>query len=396
AVIHTFVLREIRGLRSLGMDVRVASVLPPDRPSESLSPEEREEANSTYYIKSKGIRALVLANVRAILSMPKSFFAGLSLAIRSSRWNVLALVRHLYYFSEGLVTGFWMRDLAIENLHTHFASTVALFTQAVFPIRFSATFHGPDEFNDPIGFLLQEKIRAAQMAIAISSYGRSQLMRFSQRRDWHKLAVVRLGVNTSEFSPVSRNDRDSQVFEVICVGRLAPAKAQHVLLEACAGLVARGRPLLLRLVGDGPDRKGLEECAQSLGIAANVVFHGALSHDRVLELYRSADVFALASFAEGIPVVLMEAMALAIPCVATAITGIPELIQNEVQGLLVPPSDAAALGRSIERLMDDRALGRRLAEAGREKILCEYDLARNIEALAQVFATNQGFSFNLK
>jgi colanic acid/amylovoran biosynthesis glycosyltransferase len=386
AVNHTFILREIRGLRSLGMDVRVASVLAPDRDVAGMSPEEREEAASTFYIRPKGVAGALLAIGRALLSRPQPFFAGLTLAIRSSRWNLLTVVRHFRFFSEALMTGFWMRELEIDHLHSHFASTSGLFAQAIFPIRFSATIHGPGEFDDPIGFLLPEKTRAAQLVVAISSYGKSQLMRFSSYSDWPKLTVVRLGVDTAEFAPVPSDDRGAAPFEVICVGRLAPVKAQHVLLEACADLIRRGRPLLLRLVGGGPDRKELEGLAESLGIAASVVFHGALSHDRVLELYRSADVFALASFAEGIPVVLMEAMALAIPCVATAITGIPELIENGVHGLLVPPSDAVALSDSIERLMDDQALGQRLAQAAREKILREYDLRRNIEALAEAFA----------
>lgn len=387
AVNHTFILREIRGLRKLGIDVRVASVLAPDRDAASMSPEEREEADGAYYLRPQGLAAALAVCGRTLLSRPGSFFAGLTLAVRSARWNLLNLGRHFRSLPEALMTGFWMRELGIEHLHTHFASTAGLFAQTMFPIRCSATIHGPDEFNDPFGFLLPEKIRAACLIVAISSYGKSQLMRFSRYSDWPKLSAIRLGVDTNEFAETPREDRGPHPFEVICVGRLAPVKAQHVLLEACSHLIRRGHPLLLRLVGGGPDRQALEDFAASLGITASVVFHGPLSHDRVLELYRSADVFALASFAEGIPVVLMEAMALSIPCVATAITGIPELIENSVEGLLVPPSDAVALSGAIERIIEDPALARRLAAAGREKILREYDLARNIETLAEAFAS---------
>ena len=123
--------------------------------------------------------------------------------------------------------------------------------------------------------------------------------------------------------------------EIISVGRLAPAKGTLILLNACKALVDRGHRLRLRLVGDGPDRKRLELAAQRLGISEHVIFEGARSHDRVLELYRRADIFALASFAEGIPVVLMEAMALGLPCVSTRITGIPELIEDGSFGYLM-------------------------------------------------------------
>jgi colanic acid/amylovoran biosynthesis glycosyltransferase len=386
AVNHTFIMREIRGLRQLGIDVRVASVRAPDRSPDRMSEDEREEAGSTYYIRPKGIGAAIRTSLRGLLSMPGPFFSTLAFAIRSSRWNVRSMLQHLRFFSEAVMTGFWMKELGIEHLHTHFASTVALFTGAMFPIKFSATIHGSGEFEDPAGFLMRDKVRAAHLIIAISSYGRSQVMRSSTPRDWGKISVVRLGVNMNEFAPSEKNARRPGPFEVICVGQLAPAKGQHILLRACASLIRDGHPLLLRLVGDGPDRKDLEESAAALGISGSVIFHGAQSHNRVLELYRQADAFVLASFAEGVPVVLMESMALELPCVATAITGVPELIRNEVEGLLVPASDADALAKAMVRLMDDPALGRSLGMAGRKKIAADYNLSRNIELLAETFA----------
>ncbi len=384
AVNHTFILREIRGLRALGMDVRVASVRAADRPPEKMSPDEVEEAASTFYLRPRGFSGAAAAGLRVLLANPGGFWRGLKLAVRTSQGSLSALVRHLRYLSEAMMTGLWMRGLGISQLHTHFASTPALFAAEAFPIRLSATIHGPDEFNDPIGFVLSKKVAACRLVVAISSYGRSQLMRFSQYRDWHKIAVVRLGVDPAEFSPTPRAPRGESPFTIICVGRLAPAKAQYILLEACAEVIRRGHPILLRLVGDGPDRAGLEEAARPLG--SHVIFHGPLSHDRVLELYRDADAFALASFAEGVPVVLMEAMAMEIPCIATAITGIPELIQNEREGLLVPPSDPLALADAIERLIQDPALAHRLARAGREMVLHEYDLTANIRTLREVLS----------
>ncbi len=368
------------------MNIQVISVLGPDRSPDKMSPEEKEELASTFYVRPRGFWAVATAFGRGLVARPQGLIAGLVLAIRSSRWSLVVLARHLRFVGEALITGFRMQSLGISHLHTHFASTPALFAQAIFPIRLSATIHGPDEFTDPYGFLIQEKVRAADLVVAISNYGRSQLMRFSDPVDWPKLAVARLGVDSCEFAPAPRQAKESGPFEVICVGRLAPAKAQQVLLQACALLRDKGRTVLLRLVGHGPDRDSLEKAAERFGISQHVIFHGALSHDRVLELYRSADCFALASFAEGVPVVLMEAMALEIPCIATVITGIPELIENGREGILVSPSDPAALSGAIERLIVDPELRICLGKAGRAKILREYELARNIQCLSGAFS----------
>jgi glycosyltransferase involved in cell wall biosynthesis len=172
---------------------------------------------------------------------------------------------------------------------------------------------------------------------------------------------------------------------VLCVGRLVPAKGQHVLLAAIAKLRASGRNLRLRLVGDGPDRESLELAAGRFKITDAVVFEGAVNQDRIRDLYATADVFALASFAEGIPVVLMEAMAMEIPCVSTWITGIPELIRDSIDGLLVPPSDIDGLAAAIALLMDDDELRARLGEAGRRRVIEKYNLRPNVARLAEIF-----------
>jgi glycosyltransferase involved in cell wall biosynthesis len=174
------------------------------------------------------------------------------------------------------------------------------------------------------------------------------------------------------------------------VGRLVPAKGQHVLLAAVARLRASGRNLRLRLVGDGPDRASLQAAARRLSIEDAVIFEGAVNQDRIRDLYAKADVFALASFAEGIPVVLMEAMAMEIPCISTWITGIPELIRDSVDGLLVAPSDAEGLASAIARLMDDPELRARLGAAGRSRVIEKYDLRRNVARLADVFDARLG------
>jgi colanic acid/amylovoran biosynthesis glycosyltransferase len=169
------------------------------------------------------------------------------------------------------------------------------------------------------------------------------------------------------------------------VGRLSPEKAQRILIDAVARLVKEGRRVRLRLVGEGPDRLNLETHIVACGLSDTVSLEGGLNQDQLKALYRESDAFALASFAEGVPVVLMEAMAMEIPCVATWITGVPELIQDGIDGLLVAPSDVGQLSRAIARLMDDPDLRSRIAKAGRCKVIQQYNLSKNTALLAKVF-----------
>ena len=197
--------------------------------------------------------------------------------------------------------------------------------------------------------------------------------------------MARLGVDPMIFSALPQRAKDD-VFEILCVGRLTPAKGQHLLIDVVDRLTQQGRRVRLRLVGDGPDETSLRASADRLASPESVIFEGAVNQDRIRTIYATADVFCLPSFAEGLPVVLMEAMSMQIPCVSTSIAGIPELIRNEMDGLLVPAADLEALVGALARLMDDGALRNRLARAGRARILEHYDLGRNVEALAGIFA----------
>jgi glycosyltransferase involved in cell wall biosynthesis len=204
-------------------------------------------------------------------------------------------------------------------------------------------------------------------------------MRFTPPREWGKLEVTRLGVDASLYSPPTR--AVPVTIEILTVGRLAAVKAHRVLIDAMARLVRQGLNVRLRLVGDGAERTALESQAASLGLSDRIVFEGWQNQQRVHAFYCQADVFALPSFAEGIPVVLMEAMAMEIPCVATRITGIPELICDGEDGLLVTPADTEDLAAALARLASDPGLRRRLGAAGRQRVIAEYDQARNAAAL---------------
>jgi colanic acid/amylovoran biosynthesis glycosyltransferase len=382
---HTFILREIKQLRALGFEIRVASVSAPDRDAARMTAEECSEMGATYYVKSIGLAQALRINLGALVARPANYLKGLAFALKLGGLDLRKTARNLFYFAESVVVGRWMEREQLTHVHAHFSSTVALLLTKTFPFSISATIHGPAEFVDPVGFYLREKVAASRFVCAISNYGRSQLMLSADARDWERIEVAPLGIEPDVFAP-RRFRPEPDVFEVICVGRLAAVKAQRILVAAIELLVREGRAVRLRLVGDGADRPSLEADVKARGLAERVVFEGWLNEDEVLARLRSADAFALASFAEGVPVVLMEAMAMEIPCVATRITGIPELIRDGTDGLLVSPASAEELAEALRRLMDDDCLRRTLGSAGRARVLEKYDLARNTAQLANIFA----------
>jgi len=210
-------------------------------------------------------------------------------------------------------------------------------------------------------------------------------MRISEPAQWKKFHVVRLGVDSKLFTPRPslKNDR---ALEIISVGRLVPDKGQLVLLQAFSQLRSCEHRARLRLVGDGPERPRIEAFIHENDLGDSVLLEGALNHDATKRLLAQADIFVLSSFAEGLPVALMEAMAMELPCVSTFIAGIPELIRPEVDGLLVPASSHEALADALQRLIADADLRRALARSGRSRVVKLYDLATNVGLLAQTLS----------
>lgn len=383
AINHAVILREIRELRRW-FELRTVSIRAPDRPLDQLTSEECDEASRTHYIKPQGAAGAFSAVLSTLFSRPVSFVSGFFYALKLSRLRPWQAIKNLGYFLEALLVGQWMRQEQITHLHSHYSSTVGLLVKSIFPVDLSISFHGPDEFCDPQGFWIREKLEASSFVRAISHYAKSQLMMTCGAVYWEKIEVAYMGVDQNMFSPCTFRQNPSP-FRILCVGRLATVKAQRILIKAVGKLVQQGRSVVLHLAGGGPDRSSLEQYVEALGLRDHIVFHGFTPQDKLHDLYRQADAFALASFAEGLPGVLMEAMAMQIPCVSTWITGVPELIRDGVDGLLVPPSDASALGAAISRLIDDPRLRRSVGEAGRERILDKFDLEKNTRYLADIF-----------
>ena len=386
---HTYILREIRQLRSCGFEIDVVAISGDTRPPSALTDEERDERARTYVVKRAGARAIAAAHLAVLARRPAAYARGLWFAVRLGRADARAVAYNLVYFAEAVVAGRVLEQRGFERVHTHYATNVAVIAARIFPFRLSATIHGSAEFIDPEAHRLREKVAACSFVCAISQFGRSQLMRATSPAEWHKFELTPLGVAHPPAGvgrePAEAASRAGRSFELACVGQLQPAKGHHVLLDAVAALVAGGRDVRLVLVGDGPDRGALAAHVERLGLGGRVDFAGALNQHDVARVYASADAVVLASFAEGVPVVLMEAMSAGVPCVATRITGIPELIRDGVDGLLVTPSSVEELADAIARLIDAPALCTALAHSARQRVREHYDLSTNVARLAEVF-----------
>lgn len=396
AVSHTFILREVLQLRKMGFEIESASINNPDRAQSAMNLEELAETSQTYYVKKAGIGGAFIAHLVGLVH-PLCYLRSLMFALRLGGSNVHQILFGLFYFTEALMLDRWMKSRNIHHLHVHFAtaaSNVALILKHYAPITLSLTVHGPDEFYDTRGQWLTQKIAAADFIICIGSFARSQLMYLSPQDQWEKFYECPLGVDPEFYNPPKHNKSplksNNEPFTILCVGRLVAAKGQRILIDACAEIAANGQQIRLVLIGSGPDEAALKAKVTAANLSSLVHFTGALNQQEVREWYQKADLFALASFAEGIPVVLMEAMASGLPCVSTRITGIPELIRDGIDGLLVSPSSCAELVDAIKLLIADEDLRQQLALSGRARIEDKYEITKNITHLGQIFRSNLG------
>ena len=400
AVSHTFILREVLALRALGHDIQTASVNPADRPVDRLDVDERREAEGTYCLKAHGAFGAGLALLWALLHHP----GGLLRILRRApalgplhRGLGRSSLIGLAYAVEAAMLARWMAQHGRTHLHVHFgsaAATVGLLVRQLCGCHLSLTVHGPDEFDDVGAQQLRAKVAEADAIVCISQFARSQLMRLSPPEHWAKIVVCRLGVDPNAFdppaAPASPPERtDGHALQLLCVGRLTPAKGQVLLLHALSRLRREGHPVRLTLVGGGPDQARLREQVAVLGLADVVTLTGALNPQQARTHYHRADAFVLPSLAEGIPVVLMEAMASGLPCVSTTVNGIPELIEHLHNGLLIAPGDVDALTDALRRVVTSSALRDRLGRAARETVALGFHHGRNTERLSRIF---EGFA----
>jgi glycosyltransferase involved in cell wall biosynthesis len=377
AISHTFIYREIESLRKAGMTVHTASIRKPAGLNIMTSDEQRE-AENTLMVLSHSPTSILKAHLCCLMKNPVGYLKMTAAALRLLTKGPKDPVKAIAYLAEAGILLQWARRNGVTHVHEHFGNPtaiVAMLMKRYGGISFSISVHGPDIFYTVDAAMLAEKVSDASFVRCISHYCRSQIMRISDVEIWDRFHIVRCGIDPEIYTP--RPEPGNLVPELLCVGRLVPAKGQHILLEACSILKNAGIPFHLTMVGDGPDKKSLEAWSASAKLSGHVTFTGALGQDKVRDYYDRTDIFVLASFAEGVPVVLMEAMAKEIPVISTRITGIPELIEHQEDGLLAVPGDPEDLARQIRQLLDSAEMRNRLGKAGRIKVNQSYNQHRN-------------------
>ncbi len=392
AISHTFVLREIEALRRRGASITTFSLH--RTPEEQLlSGRDREAAATTVAILPPRWGRLLRAHLRALRS-PRAYLGTLLQALRLAPPGLRGRLWQLFYFAEAVQLWSECEQREIHHLHVHLANAAADVTMIA--VRFgnarqagrwswSFTMHGPTELWNVRYYRLADKLKSASFVVCISDFCRSQLMTLCQPEHWERLRVVHCGIPVEQFTRRTPPAIPGQGTRVLCVGRLVPEKGQTVLLEALSELHRQGHDICATLAGEGALRPELEAMAAHLGLGDRVHFPGAVGQHQLRNLYEEAAVFCLPSFGEGVPIVLMEAMAMEVPAIGTCIAGIPELIEHEQGGILVPPGRADLLADALKALLTDPSLYREVATGGRERVLGDFDTDRSAERLLAVF-----------
>ncbi len=396
SISHTFISREVRALRSLGVLVNTFSMWPTDSHL-LLSDDDHEDFETTTALISCGPSRILTAGARALLTRPRRLATIAAQAIRLRRRGLRGWGLSMTWLLQAILLWDICRARHITHVHVHLngsAPAIALLVSQLGDATdaggtrwtWSMTVHGPTEFYEVPEDHLADKVRATTFVVCISDFARSQLMGMVEARHWPKLRVVHCGVDLAAFSPKRHSLPDGDgTTEILTVGRLTSVKGQACLIEALELILKSSVPARLTIVGEGAAREEIEGVARRLGIESRVEMTGAIGQDDIQDLYERADVFALASFAEGIPVVLMEAMAKEIPVVAPAIMGIPELIEHEVSGLLTRPARPDQIADCVKRLAADPELSARLGSQGRRAVAERFDVHRGAEKLRDLF-----------
>lgn len=380
---HSFIRREIVGLEELGLEVVRVSVRPPA--TDLVDARDREEARRTHVLLSGA--GVVASGLRTACLHPFAFLRALRAALRLGRHSDRGLLVQLVYLAEACALVELARRQGIRHVHAHFGTNppaVCYLARELSGLSYSFTVHGPEEFDRPALLKLADKIDGARFVAAVSEFSRSQLYRWCPHADWQKIHVVHCGVDELFLggtpAPIGSAPR------LVCVGRLCEQKGQLLLVEAAARLAREGLPFELVLAGDGELRAPIEAAIARHALGERVRITGWISNERVREEILAARALVLPSFAEGLPVVLMEALALGRPVISTYVAGIPELVEPDASGWLVPAGDVEALAAAMRAALraspaELEALGRR----GAERVRANHDARREARKLSELF-----------
>jgi glycosyltransferase involved in cell wall biosynthesis len=382
---HSFIRNEILALERMDFAVtRLTIRTSPDIFSDVTDQDERDH---TITLLDGHIMAMLWSAFGRMIRQPRAFLRALGVARSAFIYGTHGLVRCTAYFLEACRLADRMERAGLRHVHVHFGTnpaTVARIASRLGAISYSLTMHGPDEFDAPERLQLGDKVADARFVVAISAFGRSQIMRWSAPRDWNKITVVRCGSDPlfmHHVTPIT--DTGLSDSSLICVARLSPQKGIALLIDAAA-IVAKSHAFHLSIIGDGPMRSELEAQIEALDLQDVVTLCGWRDPQNVWREMLRARALVLSSFAEGLPVVIMEALALGRPVIATSISGISELVDRET-GWIVPAGSVTALADAMIAALDTsteqlRAMG----EIGRERVRAGHDIDENVADLADL------------
>ena len=354
-VSHSFVRRELLAAESQGHYILRVSVQPPALPL--VDPDDVSEAAKTHAIlggpRTAVLGRLLFALMHTAITHPIRFLTGLRSTWLLGRRSDRGLVRHFAYLAEACVLLGTARKQNIDHVHAHFGTNptaVAMLCRRMGGPPYSFTVHGPDEFDRATILGFASKARHAAFVVAITSYCRSQLFRWIDHEDWSKVRVVRCGLDAKFLESVAQPAVAHR--RLVCVGRLSAQKGQLLLLEAAALVRDAIGDFELVLAGDGEMRPQIEQRIDELDLRKIVRITGWISSTEVREELLASRALVLPSFAEGLPVVIMEALAVGRPVITTIIAGIPELVEDQRNGWLVPAGDVARLSESMRTALE--------------------------------------------
>ncbi len=384
-VSHSFIRREILGLEACGLEVVRFSIR--SCSTELVDAADQAELKKTQVVLEAGVIVLLSGLLQAFLTRPVRLLSTIKLAIKLGWHSERGTLRHLVYLVEACLLLRWFREAEVSHVHAHFgtnSTTVALLCRVLGGPPYSFTVHGPEEFDKVTAIALPQKVERAAFVVAISNFGKSQLYRWCPVAQWSKVHIVHCGVDSAFFtSPPASIPSDPNL---VCVGRLCAEKGQLLLLEAVGQLMQQGLAFKLVLVGDGPLRGELEATIARLGLHDYVEITGWADSAQVRQAILNARVLVLPSFAEGLPVVIMEALALGRPVISTYVAGIPELVEPGVCGWLVPPGSVEALMTAIQSAMEaSPATLEQWGSAGAKRVAEQHHVAIEVGKLKTLF-----------
>ncbi|QQE10571.1 glycosyltransferase family 4 protein [Planctomycetota bacterium] len=389
-VSHSFIRREITALEALGFEVKRYSVR--HTPDDLVDELDKQEKEKTRVVLAAGGFAMLWAMICVKLRHPFGWIKAVLEAFRIGWRSERGLLIHFVYLMEAAVVYRWAKRDEVEHVHVHFGTnptTVAMLCKLMGGPTFSFTAHGPEEFDKPLAIHLARKIVEAEFCVAISSFGKSQLFRWCHHDHWAKIKEVHCGVNAKFLEAPLRPIMESR--KMVCVGRLCEQKGQLLLMQAARRLRDEGQGCELLLVGDGEMREDVERLINQYRLGDCVKITGWQSSEEIVEAIELSRVMVLPSFNEGLPVVIMEALALGRPVISTYVAGIPELVKDGMNGWLVPAGNVTELANAMRKSMDanDQEL-EEMGRVGRKMVAEKHDAMQEARRLAGLFQQYAG------